>query len=162
MSSAILTWAFLAPGQKRASGRPQRARHSAQHLLVCAAHAAHSSLHTRKHAAEQPAEHNSLSYQLCPPAAKTERQKTSTLQHPYVYDGSHVGWFGSHALPQVASTYGRTSEHACPPCCSPRPAVACSCLLLLVCALVARPRHAARLCLLACYAPSPVGTACAS
>jgi hypothetical protein len=155
MSSAILTWAFLAPGQKRASRRPQRTRHSAQHLLVCAAHAA-------QHAAEQPAEHNSLSYQLCSPAAKIEWQKTSTLQHPYVYDGSHVGWFHSHALAQVASTYGRTSEHACPSCCSPRPAVACSCLLLLVCALVARPRHVARLRLLACYAPSPVGTACAS
>jgi hypothetical protein len=77
-------------------------------------------------------------------------------------------WLSPYALPPVAPTHGRTSEHACPPCCSPcptRPTVACLCRAAAHLRPADHPRHSARLRLPALLRPPAlarlVGTACA-
>jgi len=102
--------------QKHASGLPQHACRSTQHVLACAAHAAHSPLHTRGRAAEQPSERTSLGCHLGPPAAKTDRQKMAKLQRPYLCcDRSHIWWLPpTHSLWLLPLTDAHRSMHAYP------------------------------------------------
>jgi hypothetical protein len=152
-----------------AYGRPPHARHSARRVLVRALHAAHSPLHTSGCATEQPAEHTSLGCQLGPPAAKTDRQKTATLQRPCLCDGSHVGWLSpTRSLWLSPHTDAHRSMHASPA--AHRVLLAmlllARALLLLICApLLARAmlRAYVSACLAAHPgARPPVGIACAS
>jgi hypothetical protein len=80
----------------------------AQRVLVRAAHATHSPLHTCGRAAEQPAERTSLGCQLGSMTAKTNRQKTATLQRPLSLQQVPRQVDVSHTLPLVPPTHGHT------------------------------------------------------
>jgi hypothetical protein len=157
-------------GQECTSRRPRCGHRSTQRVLARAAHVAHLPLHTRGRATKQPAERTSLCCQLGPPAAKTDLQKTATLQRPCLCDGSHIGWLSpTRSLWLYAPTHRRASEHACPPCRSSRPArsaVACLCPAATRLHPAACPCYAAGLRLLALLRPAalvlPVVTACVS